>query len=294
MTALPTVGPPPTAHTDLKAWLEGVPCLADLQFARDARLVSLLNGLPPPGQRDPLPLRPLDSATLRNFHLPPAKPPPPAAPVPDAPSPMPTLPPADLLRLQIWELTHRVHDYYTNEWPPTWPRPPGARDPRHPDPSEWYDYAIRLLKAGKELKATLERWCQTSETPPLTREALITLTKKLGELASGEKVRQKADRQVQVRQEAAKAQELDRRETELLEQKAHQRAQLKIKQLQDEHQRLSQSKRPEDMAAAFSALRQITDVQVQLQGEVAKIRGSAAAAAGSGAPGGKAKKQRRE
>lgn len=205
-----------------------------------AQLVPLLSELPPPGARK-RGLAPLNSAALQAFEL---------KPVAAAPATAASTAPVDMRR-RIWELSHQVHDVYTNHWPHTWARPAFALDAQNPTPQEWMPYADVLLKSNG-CKATLEKWRDAPETAPRTREALSELIDKLGRYAVRMRKRreaeQKAAQQESQAQRAAQAAQLALQERQLESTALQQRHGAIIAGLQAELQTLQSAKRVDLLA----------------------------------------------
>ena len=138
---------PENLHSTLASWLKGAKHPEKL--APEAQLLPLLADLPPPAARSVYRVTPLDAVILRSFELRPVA----AATTAAASAAGAAVDP----RQRIWELTHIVHEVYTNHWPHKWERPTFARDPQNPTPDEWQSWPEQMLKS-ENCKQTLERW----------------------------------------------------------------------------------------------------------------------------------------
>ena len=173
----------------------------------------------------------LDTAALRSFEL---------RPTAAAPAAAESGAKVDL-RQRIWELTHIVHEAYTNHWPAKWERPTFANDPKNPTLAEWKDCPENLLKSSG-CKQTLEKWRDAPETAPKVRDALGELIEKLMRYADRRRKMKEAERAKQQQQQAvaaaAQQEQLAAQELALEAQATQQRHNLALAQLQEELQAL--------------------------------------------------------
>lgn len=216
------------SHTNKKfaALLVGTRHVASVAtLDKQAKLFPLLNGLPPPGNRSVEPLPKLDAAALAAFELMPMAPAP-AAAASDSGLTVHSAAPSDP-RFAIWELSHQIHEVYSNEWPHKWQIPTFPHDKANPQPSEWMPWADQLLDSAKA-KEVLTGWRDTPTTGQRTREALESLMQKLKSY-NAERRKRKAE------QEQATKQQNDLARAEQIVTLGDEERRLEMQQLQQRH-----------------------------------------------------------
>ena len=252
---------PSDARATLAEWLWGTSKRQPL--VAEAKLMPLLSDLPPPAVRAKR-LAPLDEAALRAFELQPLAP---------APGSAESSGPVDMRR-RIWELSHQVHEVYTNQWPHTWARPEFAKDEKNPSQEVWAPWAGELLKFDG-LKKKLESWRDAPETAPKTKEALVELIEKLGKFAT--RMRKKRDaehaatQQQQAADHAARSSALAAEERTLEAEMLQQQHFVKIKTLQEELTAL-QGARKMDMSAVTAKMSELTKANASALAEQTELR----------------------
>ena len=286
-TAAITAGPLPPIRQNLADWLYHVR-KADLD--PKAKISDWLGHLPPPESRHRGPLPHVSGTDLKNFELQPIVKEEMPSSGPDALVVAGALAaaaaPSKDLRMQIWELVHKVHDHFTGQWPHEWKRPPFANDAKNPQLEEWRDYAEQLMKTSKgQLKGQLEDWRDAGDTPPDTRSALIALLEKYAKFGAKLKAkrekekaaREQHQRQQQQQQATQSFQERQQSDLQALEQRIPpqvKQLQLQAQQLLDSYgkkilntqkQQVAGKMKAEDFQLHVGYMKQIQELQFEYQ-----------------------------